>query len=235
MAAHMAALEMIKPGMNEHDVAARMLYEFLKRGCNRPAYAPIVGAGVNSTVLHYSANDAPIKAGEVVVMDVAGEYAMYASDITRTAPANGKFTDRQREIYDIVLGAQQAVMAAFHGGKSKLTGRGSDSLSQVAFDYINSHGKDLHGQPLGQYFIHGVGHYVGLEVHDPGDSTAPIPKGAVFTVEPGIYIPEEKLGVRIEDIVWYSPDGTLLNFTGSLPHTAEEIEAAMVGKFALKQ
>jgi Xaa-Pro aminopeptidase len=235
MAAHMAALEMIKPGMNEHDVAARMQYEFLKRGCNRPAYAPIVGTGVNSTVLHYSANDAPIKAGEVVVMDVAGEYAMYASDITRTAPANGKFTDRQREIYNIVLGAQQAVMAAFHGGKSKLTGRGSDSLSQVALDYINSHGKDLHGQPLGQYFIHGVGHYVGLEVHDPGDSTAPIPKGAVFTVEPGIYIPEEKLGVRIEDIVWYSPDGKLVNFTGSLPHTAEEIEAAMAGKFAPKQ
>ena len=235
MAAHMAALEMIKPGINEHDVAARMQYEFLKRGCNRPAYAPIIGTGVNSTVLHYSANDAPIKAGEVVVMDVAGEYAMYASDITRTAPANGKFTDRQREIYNIVLGAQQAVMAAFHGGKSKLTGHGSDSLSQVAFDYINSHGKDLHGQPLGQYFIHGVGHYVGLEVHDPGDSTAPIPKGAVFTVEPGIYIPEEKLGVRIEDIGWYSPEGTLVDFTRSLPHTAEEIEAAMAGKFTLTQ
>ena len=235
MAAHVAALQMIKPGINEHDVDARMQYEFMKRGCDRPAYAPIIGTGANSTVLHYSADDAPIKAGDVVVMDVAGEYAMYASDITRTAPANGKFTDRQREIYNIVLGAQQAVMAAFKGGKSKLSGRGGDSLTQVAFDYINSHGKDLHGQPLGQYFIHGVSHYVGLEVHDPGDTSAPIPKGAVFTVEPGIYIPEEKFGVRIEDIVWYSPDGTLVDLTAALPHTAEEIEAAMAGKFTLKQ
>ena len=235
MAAHIAALQMIKPGINEHDVDARMQYEFMKRGCDRPAYAPIVGAGSNSTVLHYSADDAPIKAGDVVVMDVAGEYAMYASDITRTAPANGKFSDRQREIYNIVLGAQQAVIAAFKGGKSKLTGHGSDSLTQVAFDYINSHGKDLHGQPLGQYFIHGVSHYVGLEVHDPGDTSAAIPKGAVFTVEPGIYIPEEKIGVRIEDIVWYSPDGTLVNLTAALPHTAEEVEAAMAGKFNFKQ
>jgi Xaa-Pro aminopeptidase len=235
IAAHMAALQMIKPGINEHDVDARMQYEFLKRGCDRPAYAPIVGTGANSTVLHYSADDAPIKAGELVVMDVAGEYAMYASDITRTAPANGKFTDRQREIYNIVLGAQQAVMSAFRAGKSKLSGRGSESLTQVAFDYINSHGKDQHGQPLGQYFIHGVGHYVGLNVHDPGDTSAPIPRGAVFTVEPGIYIPEEKLGVRIEDIVWLSPDGSLVNLTAGLPHTAEEIEAAMTGKFASKK
>ena len=125
--------------------------------------------------------------------------------------------------------------ASFKSGKSTLTGRGSDSLYKVAYDYINSHGKDLHGQPLGQYFIHGLGHYVGLEVHDPGDNTAPIPRGAVFTVEPGIYIPEEKLGVRIEDIVWINRDGKLMNFTESLPHTAEEIEAAMAGNFKPKQ
>jgi len=167
-----------------------------------------------------------------VVMDVAGEYAMYASDITRTAPANGKFTDRQREIYNIVLGAQRAAIAAFKQGKTKLSGRGSDSLFQVAYDYINSHGRDLHGQPLGQYFIHGLGHYVGMEVHDPGDITAPIPRGAVFTIEPGIYIPEERLGVRIEDIAWVSPDGKLVNLTAALPHTAEEIETEMAGKTA---
>ena len=234
IAAHLAAMQMLKPGLNEHDIDARMQYEFMKRGCERPAYAPIVGAGANSTVLHYSADDAPIGAGEVVVMDVAGEYAMYASDITRTAPADGKFTDRQREIYNIVLGAQQAAIAAFKPGKSKLLGRGRDSLFQVAYDYINTHGKDLHGQPLGQYFIHGLGHYVGLSVHDVGDPSAPIPRGAVFTVEPGIYIPEEKIGVRIEDIVWVSPDGTLVNLTAALPHTAEEVEATMAGKFAPK-
>jgi len=235
IAAHMAALQMIKPGLNEHDVDARMQYEFMKHGCDRPAYAPIVGTGANGTVLHYSADDAPIRKGDLVVMDVAGEYAMYASDITRTAPADGKFTDRQREIYNVVLGAQQAVMESFRAGKSKLSGHGTDSLFQVAYNYINSHGKDLHGQPLGQYYIHGVSHYVGLNVHDVGNTSAPVPRGAVFTVEPGIYIPEEKIGVRIEDIVWVSPEGDLVNLTAKLPHTAEEIEAAMAGKFASKQ
>jgi Xaa-Pro aminopeptidase len=194
-----------------------------------------VGTGANSTVLHYSADDAPINTGDVVVMDVAGEYSMYASDITRTAPASSKFTERQREIYNIVLGAQRAAMASFKQGKTKLSGRDSDSLFRVAYDYINTHGKDLHGQPLGQYFIHGLGHYVGLEVHDPGDTSAPIPRGAVFTIEPGIYIPEEKLGVRIEDILWVSPDGKLVDLTSALPHTPEEIEAAMAGNSAAKQ
>ena len=232
IAAHLAALQMIKPGLNEHDVEARMQYEFMKEGCERPAYAPIVGSGFNSTVLHYSADDAPIKDGDVVVMDVAGEYAMYASDMTRTAPANGNFTDRQREIYNIVLGAQQAAMKAFKSGQYSLTG--VDSLYKVAYDYINTHGKDLHGQPLGQYFIHGLGHYVGLEVHDVGDTKAKLGPGMVFTIEPGIYIPEEKIGVRIEDIYYVDSQGNLIDLTASLPHTAEEVEAAMAGTYKPK-
>jgi Xaa-Pro aminopeptidase len=232
IAAHFAALQMIKPGLNEHDVEARMQYEFMKGGCERPAYAPIVGSGFNSTVLHYSADDAPIREGDVVVMDVAGEYAMYASDITRTAPANGKFTERQREIYNTVLGAQQAAMNAFKSGQYSLTG--ADSLYKVAYDYINTHGKDLHGQPLGQYFIHGLGHYVGLEVHDVGDTRAKIGPGMVFTIEPGIYIPEEKIGVRIEDIYYVDAKGNLVDLTASLPHTAEEVESAMAGTYKPK-
>jgi Xaa-Pro aminopeptidase len=233
VAAHFAALKMIKPGLNEHDVETVMQYEFMKGGCERPAYAPIVGAGFDSTILHYSADDKPIRDGDVVVMDVAGEYAMYASDITRTAPANGKFTARQREVYNIVLGAQQAAISAFKSGEYSLTG--PDSLYKIAYDYINIHGKDLHGQPLGQYFIHGLGHYVGLEVHDVGDTKAKLGPGMVFTIEPGIYIPEEKIGIRIEDIVWVDADGKLVNLSGALPHTAEEVEAAMTGAFKSHQ
>jgi Xaa-Pro aminopeptidase len=155
---------------------------------------------------------------------------MYASDITRTLPASGKFTVRQREIYDIVLGAQQAAAVAFLSGKSRLRRNQPDSLQDVAYNYINSHGKDLHGEPLGKYFIHGLGHYVGLNVHDPGDYDVALGPGAVFTLEPGIYIPEEKLGVRIEDILYVDPSGKLINLTEKLPHTAEDVERAMAGK-----
>lgn len=227
MAGHLAAMHALRPGMTEREISALMQYEFERRGCERPAYAPIVGAGFNSTVLHYSEDSGKIEDGDVVVMDVAGEYSMYASDITRTLPANGHFTARQREIYDIVLGAQRAAIAAFQAGKSTLAKSGSGSLYQVAYEYINSHGKDLHGKRLGQYFIHGLSHYVGLEVHDVGDTTAPLEPGMVFTIEPGIYIPEEKLGVRIEDIFYVDQDGKLVDLTASLPHTADEVEKAM--------
>ena len=129
-------------------------------------------------MLHYSEDSGTMQSGDLVVIDAAGEYSMYASDITRTLPASGKFTARQREIYDIVLGAQQAAAAAFRSGKSRLRREQPDSLQDVAFNYINSHGKDLHGEPLGKYFIHGLGHYVGLNVHDPGDYDVPLGPGA---------------------------------------------------------
>lgn len=230
IAAHFAAMHTVKVGVTEREVSALMQYEWGKRGCERPAYAPIVGSGLNSTVLHYSADSGTFEQGDLVVIDAAGEYSMYASDITRTLPATGKFTTRQREIYDIVLGAQQAAAAAFASGKSRLRRNQPDSLQDVAFNYINTHGKDLHGQPLGKYFIHGLGHYVGLNVHDPGDYDVPLGPGAVFTLEPGIYIPEEKLGVRIEDILYVDKDGKLINFTANLPHTADEVEHAMAAK-----
>ena len=223
--AHRAAMKAMHPGLYEYQIAALMQYKFQDAGCERPAYAPVVGSGFNSTVLHYSENSRRIEDGDIVLIDVAGEYAMYASDITRTLPANGHFTARQREIYNIVLGAQRAAMQAVVAGKSTLRGWGADSLYQVAYDYINSHGKDLHGAPLGQYFIHGLGHRVGLEVHDVG--TGPVDKGDVFTIEPGIYIPEEKLGVRIEDILMLDENGKLINLTAGLPHTVDEVESAM--------
>lgn len=228
VAAHLAALKAIQPGVSEREISALMQYEFGKRGCERPAYAPIVGSGFYSTVLHYSDDSQIMQDGGVVVMDVAGEYSMYASDITRTAPVNGKFTARQREIYNIVLGAQEAAMHAFQAGKSKLaTGTDPDSLYKVAKDYIDSHGKDLHGQPLGKYLIHGLGHHVGLNVHDASDPAAVLNKGMVFTLEPGIYIPEEKIGVRIEDVFYVDQDGKLVMLSKGLPRTADEVEQAM--------
>lgn len=227
IAGHMAAIKAIHPGVTEREISALMQYEFGKRGCERPAYAPIVGSGFYSTVLHYSDDSGTMKDGDVVVMDVGGEYAMYATDITRTVPINGRFTARQREIYNVVLGAQQAAMQAFQAGKSRLSREGADSLYKVAFDYINTHGKDLHGEPLGKYFIHGLGHHVGLNVHDLSDPSSALDRGMVFTLEPGIYIPEEKLGVRIEDMFYVDPSGKLVMLTQALPHTAEEVEKAM--------
>jgi Xaa-Pro aminopeptidase len=230
MASHLAAMKTLKPGMNEHEIAALLNYEQAKRGCERPAYSPIVGSGFNGTVLHYSDDDGPINAGDLVVIDAAGEYSMYGDDITRTLPATGKFTARQREIYEIVLGAQQAAMAAFQSGKSTLGRKTENSLDAVAREYIKTHGKDLHGESLDKYFIHGLGHYVGLYVHDDNDYTIPLGPGMVFTIEPGIYIPEEKFGVRIEDMYYVDTDGKLVKMTASLPSTADEVEKAMARK-----
>ncbi len=230
IAAQFAAIRTMKPGVTEREVSALLQYEWGKRGCERPAYAPIVGSGLNSTVLHYSEDSGTMQNGDMIVMDAAGEYSLYASDITRSVPANGKFTARQREIYEIVLGAQQAAIAAFQSGKSHLQKGQPDTIFDAAYNYINTHGKDLHGQPLGKYFIHGLGHYVGLNVHDPGDYSVPLSPGMVFTIEPGIYITEEKLGVRIEDMFYVDKDGKLVRLTQALPQSPDEIEKLMSGK-----
>jgi Xaa-Pro aminopeptidase len=164
--------------------------------------------------------------GDTVVMDVGAECSDYATDITRTVPAGGKFTPRQREIYEIVLGAQKAAIAAIKPGV-RFRG-GAPSIEQIAMDYINAHGKDRHGEPLGKYFVHGLGHHVGLDVHDLSDNNAPLQPGMVITIEPGIYIPEENIGVRIEDIVVVTENGAR-NLSASLPREVDEIEK-LVGK-----
>lgn len=230
VAAHFAAMKAVKPDVKEYEISALMQYEWDKRGCERPSYAPIVGSGHNSTVLHYSENTNTMKSGDVVVIDAAAEYSMYAADVTRTLPIGGHFTARQKEIYDIVLGAQEAAMAAFVSGKSMLTGDSENSLNKVAHDYIKTHGKDLHGESLDKYFIHGVGHYLGLNVHDPGDYKVPLGPGMAFTIEPGIYIPEENIGVRIEDDYLVATDGKLIKLSAELPSKPEEVEKAMAGK-----
>ena len=225
-----AMMKAVKPGVTERTVAGIMTAAWYRAGCERPSYAPIVGTGIDSTILHYSENARTIEDGDIVVVDAACEYSMYASDITRTVPANGHFTARQREIYDVVLGAQKAAIEAFVAGKSKINDfshRDPDTLDAVAFNYINTHGKDLHGQPLGKYWLHGLGHMVGIDVHDPAQYPAVLKPGMVFTIEPGVYIPEEKLGVRIDFDFLVLPDGKLLDLDAELPHTADEVEAAM--------
>lgn len=227
--AQTAAILAIRPGVNERAISGVITGTLLANGCERPSYPSIVGSGINATVLHYMADENTMQSGDLVVMDAAGEYSMYASDVTRTVPVNGHFTDRQREIYNIVLGAQRAAAASFVSGKSTMYNREhpDDSLDGVARAYIRTHGKDLHGQPLDKYFIHGLGHSVGIDVHDPMDYSKPLGPGSVFTIEPGIYIPEEKIGVRIEDTFYVDKDGKLQDFIAGLPHTAEDIEALM--------
>ena len=222
--AQLAAMRMVRPGLYEYQVAARMVEIHAYGGCETEAYSPIVGTGLHSTILHFNELDALIQDGDVVLMDVGGQYSGYTADITRTLPANGHFTPRQREIYEIVLGAQNAVLAAVKPGAT-LRG-GSNSLYKIAYDYINTHGADHEGHSLGRYFTHGLGHHIGLEVHDAGDVNRPFEPGMVVTDEPGIYIPEEKIGVRIEDDVLITPTGYKL-LTARLPRSVEEIEKIM--------
>ena len=224
--AHLAAWKRAAAGLYEYQVAATMMAAYFDEGCERNAYPPIVASGPNATILHYDLNRRRMDRGELLLMDVGAECSGYAADVTRTIPVGGRFSPRQRQLYDVVLGAQKAVIAAIRPG-TKIGSRGApDSLNRVAFDYINSHGKDLHGQPLGKYFIHGVSHHVGLEVHDPGDPAAPLEEDNVITVEPGIYIPEEGLGVRIEDTVLVTRDGARV-MSAALPREPAQIEKAM--------
>jgi len=223
--AQLAAMRMVHPGLYEYQVAAKMVEIHAEGGCEGEAYSPIVGTGFHSTVLHFNELDAQIKDGDVVLMDVGAQCSGYTADITRTIPANGHFTPRQREIYEIVLGAQNAALAALKPGMT-LGGRGPNSLFQIAYDYINTHGADREGHHLGSYFIHGLGHHIGLEVHDAGDTYRPLEPGMVVTMEPGVYLPDENLGVRIEDDVLITPNGYSL-LTARLPRTVDEIEKIM--------
>jgi Xaa-Pro aminopeptidase len=223
--AHLEAMKMMRPSLYEYQVAAKMVEVHAMGGSEAEGYAPIVGAGPNSTALHYDRLSRKIEDGDIVVLDVGAQYSGYSADITRTLPANGKFTPRQREIYEIVLGAQNAALAALQPGMD-LCPRGDKSVFKISYDYINSHGKDLHGKSLGQYYIHGLGHNIGLNVHDPGDSCKPLATGMVVTMEPGIYIPEENLGVRIEDDVLITETGYKF-LSERLPRSADAIEKIM--------
>jgi Xaa-Pro aminopeptidase len=220
---HLAAWKRMSSGLYEYQIAATVSNVFFENGCERHAYDPIVGSGPNSTILHYGVNKRRMDTGEVVVMDTAAECDDYASDVTRTIPVSGKFTARQREVYEVVLGAQKAAIAAVKPGAR--VGGDENSLTKIVKDYMDAHGKDLHGQPLSKYFIHGLGHPVGIQVHDP-QAGGPLEAGMVLTIEPGIYIPEENLGIRIEDVVLVTDNGARV-MSAALPKEPDEIEKAM--------
>jgi Xaa-Pro aminopeptidase len=164
-------------------------------------------------------------AGELALVDAGAECGGYAADITRTVPVNRKFSNRQRELYEIVLGAHKAVLAAVKPGMA-LDRNAANSLYRIAYDYIDTHGRDKHGEPLGRYFTHAIGHHIGLEVHDPFDVGVALEPGMVITVEPGIYLPEEGIGIRIEDMVLVTDNGAEVLSRG-LPLEAAAIERAL--------
>ena len=225
--AHLAAMKAIKPGVFEYQVAALLKYTWENEGCERAAYAPIVGSGFDSTVLHYNQDDQAIKSDQTVVVDAAGEFSGYAADITRTYPASGKFTERQKQIYELVLGAQEEAVHAIVPGKTLLRG-----LTPVVKDYFRKsplRGPKGEGDTLDHYFIHGTGHWLGLAVHDVGDYNRPIDKNMIFTIEPGLYIPEENLGVRIEDDYMVTEEGKVVKLSSRLPSSIQEIERLMSG------
>jgi len=207
------ALRAAKPGMLEMQVAAIVELRCRLLGCARQAYPSIVGAGPDSCVLHYAANTRAIGADDVVVMDIGGEYSGYASDVTRTFPANGHFSDEAARVYDAVLAAQEAGIARVKPGATLR------DVHAAAAAVLKERG-------LIQYFPHGTSHSVGLDVHDPWRADAPLAAGAVITVEPGVYIKEKGLGVRIEDTVLVTANGCEVLSAG-VPKTRDAIEKLM--------
>lgn len=208
-------LETMKPGMNEFDIQETLEHEYRSYGSRGPAYNTIAGSGFNGTVLHYGANDQTLQDGDLIVIDSGADYKGYAADVTRTYPVNGKFTKRQKEIYSIVLKALEASIRKVKAGCT------FEELDKAARSVINKAG-------YGDYFRHGIGHHLGLEVHDI-TPRGPLKAGAVITIEPGIYISEENLGVRIEDDIVVTKTGHT-NLSASIPKSIASIERAMASK-----
>lgn len=218
---HLAAMRVAVPGAWEYELEAAAEGTFRRLGAERVGYPSIVGTGFNSTVLHYDESRAQLQAGDVVVMDMAAEFGYYTADVTRTIPASGRFTSRQRAIYDLVLGAQQAALDSVRPGVTMT------QLTQIARRHMRDHSGNLCGaRTCDAFFIHGLGHWIGMDVHDVGSYGRPMVPGMVFTLEPGVYLPEEKLGIRIEDDVLVTPTGYELLSRG-VPRAAAEVEAVM--------
>jgi Xaa-Pro aminopeptidase len=218
---HIAGMRAVRPGMWEYQLEAVIEATFRANGADRVGYPSFVGSGPNGTTLHYDVNRRQMQAGDLVAVDAGAEYGQYTADVTRTFPVSGKFTARQRAVYDLVLATQRV---AFDSVRPGLRLR---DLNRIARRYMKEHSGRLCGaRTCDEYFIHGLGHWLGMDVHDPGDDDASFAPGMVFTIEPGIYLPAEGLGIRVEDDVLVTPTGAEWLSTDA-PRTTEAIERLM--------
>jgi Xaa-Pro aminopeptidase len=220
----LAAMRAARPGMYEYELEALVEYEFRRRGAERLGFPSIVGSGPNATILHYDENRRQTRPGELIVMDLGAEYGYYSADVTRTIPVSGRFDPPQRRLYELVLGAQQAAIDAVRPGTDFAT------LNRIAREYMRRHSGNLcGGTGCDRYFVHGLSHWLGMNVHDVGSFARRLEPGMVFTIEPGIYLPAEGLGIRIEDDILVTRNGAEVLSSG-IPRTVAEVEAAMASR-----
>jgi len=227
-------LEMIKPGVWEYEIEAELIYEFTKNRADGFAYTPIVATGNNANVLHYIENNKQCQAGEVILMDVAAAYAKYSSDMTRVVPVSGVFSKRQKEVYNALLKVKNESTKLLTPGLdwkeyNNEVGKLMTSalIDLKLLDHIDVKNTSKETPAFRKYFMHGTSHFLGLDTHDYGSQKVPMEAGMVLTVEPGIYIPEEKMGFRLEDNVVIQESEEPINLMGSIPIEADEIESLM--------
>ena len=227
-------LKFLKPGVMEFHVEAEYSHEFLRNRSKGFAYTPIIASGYNACILHYINNNMQCKDGDMLLMDVGAEYANYSSDMTRTIPVNGRFTDRQKSVYQAVLNVKNeaskmlipgTLWKEYHVEVGKLMT--SELISLGLLDKSDIQNQNHKNPAYKKYFMHGTSHHMGLDTHDYGDLKTPMVANMVFTVEPGIYIPDENLGIRLEDDVVIKNSGTPINLMKSIPIEIEEIEEIM--------
>jgi Xaa-Pro aminopeptidase len=226
-------LKFMKPGVMEYEVEAEIIHEFIRQRASGHAYTPIIASGASACVLHYIENNSACKEGDMVLMDFGAEYANYASDLTRTIPANGRFSTRQKEVYNAVLRVMKQAKTMLRPGTiladyNKEVGKimESELIGLKLLDKDKVQKQDPENPLYKKYFMHGTSHFMGIDVHDIGNRYAPMQVGNVFTCEPGIYIPEEKLGIRIENDILITEDG-IIDLMADIPIEVEEIEDLM--------
>lgn len=229
-------MKFIKPGVYEHEIEAEITHEFLRNRASRHAYDCIIASGDRARVLHYVENNQVCKDGELVLMDFGAEYGNYCADLTRTIPVNGKFTKRQREVYNAVLDVHNFAKKILKPGISivdytaKVCSEMEKQLLKIGLiTKVDIKNQDPENPAYRKYFYHGVSHHLGIDVHDVGTRVLPVKEGMLFTIEPGIYIEEEQMGIRIENNVWLTKTGSIDLFK-NIPITVEEIEATMKRK-----